>query len=256
VAARLRAAGCVFAEDEARLLIQHARSVKALEGLHALESLVADRERGVPLEHLLGWVDFAGVRVLLDPGVFVPRRRTQLLAAEARRLTLEAPYRPTLVELCCGSGAVSAAVLAAAPRARLVAADLDAREVACARRNLGDLVLLGDLYDPLPGDLAGQVDVLVANAPYVPSGAVGLMPLEAREHEPLLALDGGGDGLDVLRRVITGAPPWLRPGASLLVECGESQTREVRALMLDCGLAPRVERDEELGATIVAGRAG
>ncbi len=246
IVATLRAAGCVFAEDEARLLTEAAADPGELA------DLVARRAGGVPLEQVLGWASFCGLRVLLDPGVFVPRRRTELLARQA--VELAAPGA-VVVDLCCGSGAVAAAVAATAPDAELHAADVDPAAVRCARRNVpGGRVYEGDLYGPLPAALRGRVDVLVANAPYVPTEAIGLMPPEARLHEPRVALDGGADGLDVLRRVIAGAPGWLAPGGHLLVETSEAQA----PLLLDAaglaGLRPRLARDTGLDATIVIAR--
>ncbi|MGY1755003.1 putative protein N(5)-glutamine methyltransferase [Blastococcus sp. SYSU D01042] len=242
---RLRAAGCVFAEDEAALLTAEAGTSARLE------ELVARRAAGEPLEHLLGWVAFDGLRIAVGPGVFVPRRRTELLVAEAAAL-----LRPgaTVVDLCCGSGAVGAALLARSPGIELHAADVDAAAVRCARGNLpGVPVHEGDLLAALPGRLRGRVDVLVANVPYVPSAAVALMPPEAREHEPRVALDGGDDGLDVARRVVAGAGDWLAPAGSLLFEAGEDQVPPAVASLATAGLRPRVVVDEDRGALVVVG---
>lgn len=245
VVARLRAAGCVFAEDEARLLVAGAPSAEALE------ELVARRVDGEPLEHLLGWAEFCGLRVAVGPGVFVPRRRSGLLVREAAAL---APSRAVVVDLCCGSGAVAAALTAVLDRPEVHASDVDPAAVACARRNLpAAAVHSGDLFDALPPALLGRVDVLVANVPYVPSAAVALMPPEARDHEPRTALDGGGDGLDVARRVVTGAPSWLAPGGSLLFEVGEDQVPTATRVLAAADLVPRVVTDDELGATVVVG---
>ena len=247
VVARLRAAGSVFAEEEAALL-----AAAAPAGPERV-ALVARRVAGEPLEQVLGWVAFAGLRVPVRPGVFVPRRRTELLAEEAVART-----RPdgVVVELCCGVAAVALAVLAARPGAVLHAADLDPAAVACARANLGrrGAVHDGDLYDALPADLAGRVDVLVANGPYVPTADIALMPPEARDHEAAMALDGGGDGLDVLRRVLAGAAGWLAPGGHVLVECSERQSGPLAAFAGGRGLRARVRRDEDRGATVLVAR--
>lgn len=248
VVARLRAAGCVFAEDEARLLAEAAATPDALT------ALVGQRVAGLPLEHLLGWAEFCGLRIAVDPGVFVPRRRTELLVREA---AARAPSRPVVVDLCCGSGAVGAALAAVLDVAELHAADVDPAAVDCARRNLpGASVHVGDLFDALPADLRGRIDVLAANVPYVPSDALALMPPEARLHEPREALDGGTDGLAVARRVIDGASSWLAPGGSLLFETGEAQVAAAVAAVAAGGLLPRVATDDELGATVVIGRNG
>lgn len=254
--ATLRAAGCVFADDEAALLHGAAGA-----DARALARLVARRCVGEPLEHLLGRVEFAGMRFVVAPGVFVPRRRSELLADTAAALAASSGRaRPVIVELCCGCGAVGAAAMRAVPAAVLYAVDVDPTATACAHANLagtGALVLTGDLDAPLPGDLAGGVDVVVANAPYVPTAAIPSMPREAREHEPLRALDGGPDGLGVVARVVALAPRWLRPGGHVAVEVASEQLDAVRVAMAACGLASRVERRDDIGATVAIGtRAG
>ena len=244
---RLRAAGCVFAEEEAALLADAAGTPAELE------ELTTRREAGEPLERLLGWVDFCGLRLAVAPGVFVPRQRTALLVEEV--VALVAPD-DVVVDLGCGTGAIAAAVLARAPGVEVYAVDVDPDAVACARRNLPpDRVLEGDLYHALPSDLRGRVDVVVANAPYVPTDAIALMPREAREHEHPVALDGGPDGLVVQRRVIASAPTWLRPGGQVLVETGRSQVEATAAAFRQAGMAVTVRSDEESGGLVVRGSA-
>ncbi|THA60252.1 putative protein N(5)-glutamine methyltransferase [Streptomyces sp. A0958] len=244
--AALRAAGCVFAEDEAGLIAATAA------GPAELTAMVERRAAGHPLEHVLGWAEFNGLRIAVDPGVFVPRRRTEFLIRQAVAL---APEPAVVVDLCCGSGALGAALAAALDRVELHAADVEPAAVRCARRNIGDRgeVYEGDLFAPLPGSLRGRVDVLLANVPYVPTEDVALLPAEARVHEPLVALDGGGDGLDVLRRVAAEAPRWLAPGGSLLVETSERQAERAARVIGDSGLVPRVVSCDELYATVVMG---
>ena len=247
IVSTLRAAGCVFAEDEARLLTEAAADPDELA------DMVARRTAGVPLEHVLGWAGFCGLRVAVDTGVFVPRRRTELLAWHAVRI---AEPDAVVVDLCCGSGAVAAAVAATVPGAELYAVDIDPAAVRCARRNVpGGQVYEGDMYTPLPLGLRGRVDVLVANAPYVPTDAIDLLPPEARDHEPRVALDGGADGLDLLHRVVDGARGWLAPGGHLLVETSEEQAPALLGATGFAGLRPRLVRDTGRGATIVIARA-
>ncbi|MEV4536089.1 putative protein N(5)-glutamine methyltransferase [Asanoa sp. NPDC049518] len=248
IVARLRAAGCVFAEEEARLLVDSASDEDRLA------EMVAERVRGVPLEHVVGWAEFCGLRVAVGPGVFVPRHRTELLV---RLAAAAVDGGRVLVDLACGSGAIAAAVADRVPGLAVYAADIEPAAVDVARRNLapiGGHVYVGDLFGPLPATLRGRVDVLVANVPYVPSGAVGLLPPEAREHEPLRALDGGADGLDVLRRVAAGAPGWLRPGGTLLSEIGVDQIDPAKTALTSAGLAPEVVSDDDLDATVIIGR--
>ncbi|MGI8679215.1 MAG: putative protein N(5)-glutamine methyltransferase [Jatrophihabitans sp.] len=246
IVARLRDAGCVFAEDEARLLVAAAH-----DAAH-LESLVTRRVAGVPLEPLIGWVEFCGLHIAIDPGVFVPRRRTQFLAAAAARLA-----RPgaVVVDLCCGAGAVGAALLAGEPSLELYACDIDRTAVRCARRNLAGRVYEGDLFAALPDRLRGRADVLVANAPYVPTAEIAMMPPEARDHEPAVALDGGRDGVDVHRRIAAEAPRWLAPTGHLLVETSRRQADVTAQAMRRAGLTTRIEHDDEVDATVVIGTA-
>ncbi|MGI9157864.1 MAG: putative protein N(5)-glutamine methyltransferase [Marmoricola sp.] len=250
VVRRLRAAGCVFAEEEADLLLAEARTPDGLE------SLVSRRVAGEPLEHLLGWVEFCGLRLLVDPGVFVPRQRTALLVRQAET-EAAAHEHPVVVDLCCGCGAMAVVLAERLPGVEVHAADLDPVAVANARRNLehrGGQVHAGDLYDALPQEICGRVDVLVVNAPYVPTGAIAMMPPEARDHEPSTALDGGADGLDVHRRVAQGAPEWLSRGGMLLVEVSTRQAPVAAELLKGYGLEPRIVRSEEHHATVVTGR--
>jgi len=249
VVALLRAAGCVFAEDEAALLVEAARTP---EHLHRM---VGERSSGVPLEQVLGWAELAGLRLAVRPGVFVPRRRTELLAAEAVALARSVTgRRPVVLDLCCGVGALGA-VVSRAVDVELYAADVQPAAVECARTNLGEhgRVYLGDLFEPLPEQLRGRVDVLVANVPYVPTGEIDLLPAEARLYEPRVTLDGGGDGLDVARRVAVDAPAWLARGGALLVETSERQVDDACGIFQAAGLTARVASSEELGATVVVG---
>ena len=150
---------------------------------------------------------------------------------------------------------MGAALDAALDGVELYAADIDPAAVQCARRNIGDRaqVYEGDLYDPLPGSLRGRVDILAANVPYVPTEEIGLLPPEARLHEPRVALDGGSDGLEIMRRVTAAAPQWLAPGGSVLVETSERQAPQALETIARAGLIPRVASSEELSATVVIG---
>lgn len=251
----LRAAGCVFAEDEADLLLEAAASGGDLA------ALTARRAAGEPLEQVLGWAELDGLRFAVEPGVFVPRRRSALLVHEALRLLRPVPgttgrpaARPVVVDLCCGTGALGAAVAA---RADVVvhAADVEDAAVRCARRNLpGHHVHQGDLWDALPPGLAGRLDVVLANAPYVPTARIALMPPEARDHEPASALDGGPDGTAVQARVAAAAASWLRPGGHVLVETSRAQADRTLALLTAGGLDATIVTDDDLDATVAVGR--
>lgn len=254
LAARLRAAGCVFAEDEARLLREAAG-----DDAGRLETLVQRRAEGEPLEYVLGWAGFGGLRIGVAPGVFVPRRRSELLARQAAALARTTASRPAVVvDLCCGSGAIGALVAHAVPGIELYAADIDPVAVEVAAANIaayGGRAFCGDLFDALPLGLRGGVDVVAANAPYVPSEAIALMPPEARDYEPLAALDGGDDGLAVQRRVVANAREWLAPRGTLLIETSRHQSSATAALLRGAGFTARIVRDPEIGGTIVEGHA-
>lgn len=241
----LRAAGCVFAEDEARLLLTAAATPRELD------AMLARRVSGLPLEHVLGWAEFRGLRIEVDEGVFVPRPRSEFLVEQV--IAVSAPDA-VVVDLCCGSGAIGVAVAAVVDDVELYAVDLEPAAVRCARRNvepIGGHVYEGDLYDPLPASLKGRVDIIVAVAPYVPTGAIDLLPREARLYEPPIALDGGDDGLDVLRRMVAEAPRWLARRGHLLVETSEDQAPVLASAIARAGLIPSVERVDELDCTVV-----
>jgi release factor glutamine methyltransferase len=235
---RLRAAGCVFAEEEAALLEE-----AATDPAH-LEDLVARRVDGLPLEHVVGWAMFCGHRIVVTNGVFVPRHRTELL------VDLATDLKPgVVVDLCCGSGAVGAVLRHRLPEAAVYATDIDPAAVECARRNL-TTVFEGDLFDALPAHLRGHIDVVVANVPYVPTDDIRFMPPEARDHEARVALDGGEDGLEIMRRVATQAATWLRPGGHLLSETSERQAPAALAAFTTAGLHAELVTSEDTTAVV------
>ncbi|WIE76318.1 putative protein N(5)-glutamine methyltransferase [Curtobacterium sp. MCSS17_007] len=247
LAARLRSAGSVFAEDEADLLLEAGDGDPV-----KLRGLVQRRLAGEPLEVVLGWAAFDGHRVRVAPGVFVPRTRTTVVVEQAAR-RLQRYDR--VVDLCCGVGAISVALLGRVGALDLVAADIDPDAVDVAAENIGDrgIVVLGDLFAPLPERFRGVVDVIAVNAPYVPSDALATMPTEAREHERLVALDGGPDGLDVHRRVASGAGEWLCPGGAVVIEVSSAQAPVSAAAFEGAGFIVTVESDEQVeGSCIVA----
>jgi release factor glutamine methyltransferase len=244
---RLRAAGCVYAEDEATLLVESADSPGQLE------TWVAARVSGAPLEHLLGWAEFNRMRVAVAPGVFVPRARSGLLVNEAvRRLG----PGDVVIDLCCGCGAIGTAIAARAAQVEVHAVDIDAAAVSVARRNLapyGGHCYTGDLDEPLPERLGGRVRVIVANAPYVPSDEIEFMPSEARLYEPPHALDGGTDGVALHRRIAAIAPRWLAAEGALIIETSRRQAGLTASAMSEVALISTVVTDDELDGTAVIG---
>ncbi|MCQ6272524.1 putative protein N(5)-glutamine methyltransferase [Pseudarthrobacter sp. R1] len=254
----LRAAGCVFAEDEAQLLLTEASSPAELF------EWVERRVSGEPLEYIVGWAEFCGLRVTVVPGVFVPRRRTELLVSEGASLLRDSltpassSVSAIVVDLCCGSGAVGVGVASQVSVRELHAADIDPAAVECARRNLlplGGYVHQGDLYAALPTRLKRQVQLIVANAPYVPTSVLPTMPPEARIYEQQISLDGGPDGLDLHRLVIEKATEWLDPSGHLVIETSEHQAAGTAAIMVAAGLGVQTVHSDELDGTVVVGTA-
>lgn len=246
IAARLRAVGCVFADEEAVLIVE------ALPPGDAREQLIARRIAGEPLEHLLGWAEFCGLRIPVEPGVFVPRARTAQLALAALTVT---PERGRVLDLCCGSGAIGIVLATRGPALDVYASDSDPAATRCAARSL-PRVFTGDLFSALPIDCRGAFDTIVANVPHVPGGEMAFMPYEAREHEPEATRNGGSDGLDIARRVIDDAPAWLAPGGSLLLEADARQTDALGSAFSAHGFDVRIERAEKpgLGTVVVIAR--
>lgn len=241
---RLREAGCVFAEEEAELLLE------TFQDPAGLDQAVAARAAGRPLEHLLGWVAWGGRRLHVGEGVFVPRQRSVLLVRSAAQVT--GPLG-VLVELCCGCAAIGATIAADREYREVHAADADPEALTYARRNLppGAQLHCGHLFDPLPASLRGRVDLLVASPPYVPTAEIGGLPREARDYEPRTALDGGPDGLAIAAEIVGRAAQWLTGDGVVLVECGPTQADRLADHCTAAGLRPQVLRDRDSGGTVV-----
>ncbi|HCG57245.1 MULTISPECIES: methyltransferase [Brevibacterium] len=255
VAAHLRHAGCVFAEDEARILIQAAQesSSDTADREATLTGLTARRVAGEPLEQVVGWVEFAGQRLAVAPNVFVPRQRTTLLAKQSVRAVREAGAGARFLEAFCGVGPVAASVLRASPEAEIHIGDRDESTLACARRNIGphgEYHLLNCL-DGLPQHLAGSFDVISAVPPYVPDAAAMFLPREARDHETSAALFGGADGLDLVRRLIGESHQWLSPGGVVLIECGIEQQHTAVEFAATAGFSASIVLGDDEQTTVL-----
>jgi release factor glutamine methyltransferase len=224
----LARAGCVAADEEAAELAASAAGDNA-----RLATLLYRRLAGEPLAWVTGRVDFGGLAVRVDPGVYVPRWQSLELVDRAARHLLAAGRA---IDLCTGSGAVAAALAARRPGASIVATDSAPPAVACARANGVD-ALLGDLFEPVPSGWLGHTDVVVAVVPYVPTGALHLLPRDTLAFESPHHYDGGPDGTALLSRVVTEAPRYLRPGGALVLELGGDQADAVGAAMERLGYA-------------------
>ncbi|EJQ13358.1 HemK family methyltransferase [Bacillus cereus BAG3X2-1] len=247
IVSKLRGAGCVFAEDETRLLMSEALTPEDLM------KMVEMRVNGLPLEYVVGYTEFCGLRIEVDRGVFVPRKRTEFLVHQTEALSRSSDI---IVDLCCGSGAVGAALAAALGRVELYSVDIDPIAVQCASRNVtnfGGHAFEGDLYKALPDSLKGHVNILVANVPYVPTEIIRFLPREARLYEPNVTLDGGEDGLNILRRVAEEALLWLALDGHLLIETSEVQASQAFEIFAAAGLSTKVARNKELDATVIIG---
>lgn len=260
---RLGRAGIATARQDAEALLARAVGTTRLglftmgrvpvpqAALEALEALVARRARHEPLQYLLGEAEFCGIVLELGPGVFIPRPETEALVDRA--LGLDPSDAGTVLDLCAGSGAVACALGRRRAEWTIWAVEQAAPAADCARANVRRLgldgsvcVLEGDLFAPLRGRVpGGAVDLIVANPPYLAAPILPALPVEVRDWEPWAALDGGADGLDVIRRLLGEAPDWLRPAGGLLVEIGEEQGPAVHALVRADGryARARVHRD-------------
>lgn len=243
--ARLRAVGCVFAEEEAA-------EIRRVLGSADPSGVVAARARGVPLEQALGVARFAGVEVAVDPGVFVPRRRAEVLVTAAAEA---APAARVVVDLGCGSGAIAAALTRRLPHAAVHACDVDRAAVTTAARNgavFGFTAHHGSWWDALPGGLLGRVDLAVAYLPHVPTRLLGTIPRDFREHEPDGTVDGGFDGLGPFRAVLAGAPGWLASDGVLVTLVAGEQVPD--ALGVAAGWRPAVRAEDDGDAVLVLRR--
>jgi release factor glutamine methyltransferase len=195
------------------------------------------RSKGEPLQYLIGSTEFRHIVLEVGPGVFIPRPETELVAERAIELL---PEGGTLVDIGTGSGAIALAVASERPDAMVLATEPDPSAYRWAVRNRDRLGLAvemieGDVFDGLPPTLAGSVDVVVSNPPYVSTDRKHILPVDVRKHEPERALYGGGDGMAITSRIAEGARDWLKPGGALVLEMGEQQQVAMTDLMATLG---------------------
>lgn len=264
--AHLAAAGCESPESDARLLLAHVlgceladlplldlrgRTLDLDEGAR-LAALVGRRASREPLQHLTGVAHFRHVTLEVGPGVFTPRPETELLAGWAIEQASAAGAAPVVVDLCTGSGAIAKAIKDELPQAEVHAVELDEPAHAWAARNLagtGVDLRQGDAFAAFP-ELAGTVDVVVCNPPYIPLEAWESVAVEARDHDPHLALFSGDDGLDAMRLLEAHAATLLRPGGVVGAEHADVQGESAPAVFAATGRWQEVRDHQDL-----AGRA-
>lgn len=245
--ARLRDGGIESPEAEARWIEQGA-------GGRDVDELVRRRLAGEPLQYVLGTAAFRRLELKVGPGVFIPRPETELVAGRA---LARLPRGGVLVDVCTGSGAIALSVADERPDARVVATELSpaASQWAGSNRDaLGLRVELrrGDLFEPLPSELAGRVDVVVSNPPYVDPGERPMLPRDVVDHEPPEGLFAPGEGTSVISRIASGAPAWLRPDGWLVLEMGETQGNAVRGILETHGFADVVVAPDLAGRDRIA----
>lgn len=245
---RLLAAGCVSADEEATEFLAAAPDEPTLE------AWLRRREQGEPPAWITGTHVFCGQTLHIAAGVYVPRIQSEELARRAAALLID---NGRAVDLCTGAGAVAAHLMAQVPTATVIGIDIDARAAACAHRN-GVPTAMADLAGPLRRHEG--FDLVTAVAPYVPTGELGLLPADVQRYEPRLALDGGADGLDLVRRVVAAAGHLLRPGGWLLIEIGGDQDEALAPTLAATGfdlVTPWWDEDGDLrGIASQATRSG
>lgn len=251
MAAELHDAGVPDADVDASLLLSHITgqnpmnlrldswSQVSLDDENAFRALCERRKTRIPLQYLTGVQSFLGRDFHVDERVLIPRPETELLAERALAL-LHADEAPMALDLCCGSGCLAISLSLGEPRAVVHAADLSDGALCVTRMNAERLharVILhhGDLFAAVPESL--RFSVIVSNPPYIPAQDCLALQEEVRR-EPLMALDGGVDGLDFYRRIAQEAPHRLRPGGTLLMEVGFDQAANVMSLCQAAGLTP------------------
>lgn len=237
VARQLAHYGFVAADDEAADLVDFSGGDTPV-----LRQLVERRLTGEPFAWITGCTTFCDQRMNVQSGVYVPRWQTEPLV---RRALARLPRDGTAVDVCTGSGAVAMVLGRVRPDARVVATDVDPVAVACARSN-GVTAYVGDLFDTLPSEIAGMVDLVVGVVPYVPTWALGLLQRDTFAFETSLPYHGGVDGMDLLRRVAADARAFLRGGAVIILELGADQAGPMGLELVSLGYeAVKVLFDDE-----------
>ena len=270
---KLRAAGVTAHDLEARLILAFAAGKTREELLNSsrlyvtdsaivkdMDDIIERRIKGEPVAYIVGEWEFYGLPIIVNESVIIPRVDTELLAEQAIKLVKRRTFQTRVLDLCTGSGCVGLAVAANALTARIVVADISDQALAVCRANMlknklsrNVTAIEVDALEPPPA-LLGMFDVIVCNPPYIPTNDIKTLDASVRSYEPISALDGGPDGLYFFRAITTNWKQSLKPGGSLLFECGIGQAGAVREIMADCGFANiKTHQDTQGIERVVAG---
>lgn len=251
----LKNAGIEAYALEARLIVAQAAgktmeelmrdlALFAAPGFDAKVAAMTERRLGgEPAAYIIGGWEFYGVPLEITRDVLIPRTDTEVMAEAAVRLFTGRNGRPRILDLCAGSGCIGIALAVHMPGARVVLADNDPRALAVCRRNVqknrleGRVLCVDADATKKPPMLMGRFDLLVCNAPYVPTDEIETLDASVRDYEPHQALDGGADGLDIIRPVIALWKSVLRDSGTIMLEIGEGQALPVMALLTEAGFS-------------------
>lgn len=242
---RLRKANIPEAELDARLLLEevcgtdrnyllvHGEQPVAGEQQSSFFAWIEKRSRHIPLQHILGCQEFMGLKFKVTPDVLIPRQDTETLVEEVMRILRDGMR---ILDLCTGSGCILLSLLKYSNSCQGVGSDLSKKALLVARENARSLSLSAEfVQSDLFENIEGKFEIIVSNPPYIPSGEIPLLMEEVRDHDPLMALDGGGDGLYFYREIIKRADRYLYPGGRLFFEIGCKQGAQVSSLMEKAG---------------------
>ena len=253
---KLEEAGIEEASLDARLLLEYVCHTDRNELLvygdknrsefeaQVYQMAVDRRAARIPLQHITGEQEFMGLRFRVNEHVLIPRQDTEILVEEAMRCLADGMR---ILDLCTGSGCILLSLLKYSNECEGIGIDISDKALLTARENasalqLDAVFLEGDLFAPLENYVSSKTkdrlfDIVVSNPPYIETEEIKVLMPEVREHEPLLALDGGEDGLSFYRKIIQKAPEYMRKGAHLFLEIGCKQGKAVRALMQEAGFS-------------------
>lgn len=263
---KLRAAGITSSDLEARLIVAHASGKTREELLTASRLYVTDpsirrevdemierRLNGEPVAYIVGEWEFYGLPIIVNEAVLIPRIDTEVLAEAAIKLVRKRGWHTRVLDLCAGSGCLGLAIAANIPSCRIVLADVSEQALAVCRMNMlrSNLsrqvtAIEVDVMEPPPA-LLGAFDAIVCNPPYIPTKELPWLDASVRDHEPVLALDGGPDGLYIIRAIATNWPALLKPGGYMALECGQGQAEAVRGILDDSGFTDIKTYEDTLG---------